>query len=176
MGEPRFALVIPLAMLAGATVPFHVLPHFSSRDLFFGVTVPVSVPDSTEGRAALRRYRTLIWSVGLVMMGLLLITGPALRQGVFVAGMLLQMVVPFVAFVAFVAFARAHREVMPHSISQATIREADLTPRDGVPGGPLAQLGPFVILSAATSYLAAHWDQVPERFPIHWDLAGQPSG
>lgn len=35
---------------------------------------------------------------------------------------------------------------------------------------------PFLILLAAGLYLNAHWADVPERFPIHWGIDGQPNG
>ena len=42
--------------------------------------------------------------------------------------------------------------------------------------GLLAGLGPFVILGIVAAHLAAIWDTIPTRFPIHWGFDGQPNG
>jgi uncharacterized membrane protein len=39
-----------------------------------------------------------------------------------------------------------------------------------------AALGPFLILAAAAAWLAAHWPQIPPRFPVHWNAAGEVNG
>ncbi|HXO45252.1 MAG TPA: DUF5808 domain-containing protein [Candidatus Cybelea sp.] len=38
------------------------------------------------------------------------------------------------------------------------------------------QLGPFVILLATACYIQAHWNQIPDRFPVHWGINGMPDG
>lgn len=40
----------------------------------------------------------------------------------------------------------------------------------------IGQLGPFLTLLAAAAYVAFNWEDVPARFPTHWDLAGKPNG
>jgi len=40
----------------------------------------------------------------------------------------------------------------------------------------ILQLGPFAILLATAGYLQARWDQIPDRFPIHWGIGGVPNG
>jgi len=77
---------------------------------------------------------------------------------------------------AFVAFARAGHTVRPHAASPATIREAEIGPRPALPGGFFGQLGPFLILFAAAAYVGLHWEDIPARFPTHWNLAGKPDG
>jgi uncharacterized membrane protein len=77
---------------------------------------------------------------------------------------------------ASVAFARAWNSVRPHAVMPTTIREAAIGPRERLPGGILAQLGPFLILLASTAYVALNWDDVPARFPTHWNLAGKADG
>ncbi|HET9783601.1 MAG TPA: DUF5808 domain-containing protein, partial [Terriglobales bacterium] len=39
-----------------------------------------------------------------------------------------------------------------------------------------AALGPFAILATAAAWLAAHWPQIPPRFPVHWNAAGAANG
>jgi uncharacterized membrane protein len=75
-----------------------------------------------------------------------------------------------------VAFWNARRRVLPRAVAPAAIREADVGPRPGLPGGLAGQLGPFLILLAAAAYVALNWEDVPARFPTHWNLAGSPNG
>ena len=77
---------------------------------------------------------------------------------------------------ASVAFVNARRKVRPHAAAPATVREAALGPRPGLPGGFIVQSGPFLILFGAAAYLGFHWEDVPARFPTHWNLAGRPDG
>jgi uncharacterized membrane protein len=37
-------------------------------------------------------------------------------------------------------------------------------------------LCPFLILFAAAAYVGVHWEDVPARFPTHWNLSGKPDG
>jgi len=40
----------------------------------------------------------------------------------------------------------------------------------------LLALGPFAIPIAAALYLRARWNEIPERFPVHWGMHGKPDG
>lgn len=65
----------------------------------------------------------------------------------------------------------------PYAARPSTLREASLEPQaNGFPGGWPLQAGPFGILLAAALYLHAHWNYIPERFPIHWDFQGRVNG
>ena len=77
---------------------------------------------------------------------------------------------------ASVAFLNARRKVRPHAVAPSAVREAAIGPRPGLPGGLIAQLGPFLILFGAAAYVGVHWEDVPARFPTHWNLAGKPDG
>ena len=88
-----------------------------------------------------------------------------------VVGAIWLAVGPLIAFIA------AHKRVQPHAVVGATVREAVLENRaTRLPGGWIAQLGPFAILLAAAVYLYLHWDEIPARFPVHWGIDGQPNG
>jgi len=54
------------------------------------------------------------------------------------------------------------------------VREASLE-RDesGLPGGPFAQLLPFLLLLSGAIWLYLNWDGVPPRVPMHWNARGQ---
>ncbi len=44
------------------------------------------------------------------------------------------------------------------------------------PGLLSLQLGPFAILLLTAGYIQAHWNQIPDRFPVHWGINGMPNG
>jgi uncharacterized membrane protein len=57
------------------------------------------------------------------------------------------------------------------------VRVASLAPRPAhLPGGWIGQAGPFVILFAMALWLRAHWSEIPDRFPVHWDGYGNANG
>jgi len=75
------------------------------------------------------------------------------------------------------AYSAARRAVQPHHAEPSTEREAALEPRRvPMPGGWAGQSGPFLILALAAAWIWLHWDAIPNRFPIHWDLVGHPNG
>lgn len=148
-------------------VSSQLAPTLTRRDIFFGVTVPAGFRDGPVARSVSRRYATEIWLLAIVA-GVLVGTSPM----PFVSGpMLLAQTLG-----AFVAFVGAAGTVRPYAVTPATTREAELGPRSRLPGGLLGQLGPFLILLAAAAYVAFNWEDVPARFPTHWNLAGKPNG
>ena len=40
----------------------------------------------------------------------------------------------------------------------------------------LLYAGPFLIMIAGAAYLGLHWNQIPDRFPIHWGAHGVVNG
>lgn len=50
------------------------------------------------------------------------------------------------------------------------------SPPSDLPHLRLAALGPFVILAVAAWRLAAHWSDIPTRFPVHWSAGGVANG
>jgi uncharacterized membrane protein len=154
-----------LGYIALVAVSAHLAPHLSRRDIFFGVTVSAGFHDRPLARTVSRRYAAEVWLLALVA-ATLVATSP---MPVVSGGMLLAQTAG-----AAVAFVRARDAVRPHGTVPATIREAEIGPRPGLPGGLAAQLGPFVILLASAIYVGLHWEDVPARFPTHWNLSGKP--
>jgi uncharacterized membrane protein len=156
-----------LGFIALVAVSMHLAPQLTRRDVFFGVTVPVGFRDGPVARFVARRYAVEIWGLATIAAAIA-VTSPM----PFVSGSVLLVQ----TFGASFAFARAWSSVRRHAVVPAMVREAALTRRERLPGGVLAQAGPFLILCAAAVYVALNWEYVPERFPTHWNLAGKPDG
>lgn len=150
---------------------FHAMPAWSRRDLFFAVSVR---PDfrSTDAAAGIRlRYRIGVWIASAAAVGIQLATPFPSEIANLLAPVFLQL------FGGGAAWARARSQVMPFAVQLSTVRAADLSPRSNDwPGGWPIVFGPLVILAATSMLLWQNWDQIPERFPIHWDIHGKPNG
>jgi uncharacterized membrane protein len=150
---------------------FWMLPLWERPGLYFSVTVQPEFRTSSEGQPILRRYRIL--AMVLIAVGWVLIVagGSPRRWPLLIIG------IAWLGFGPLIAFQIAREAVMPHAARPVLVREAALAPRAAhLPGGWLLQAGPFAILGATAIYLHAHWDQIPEIFPVHWGIDGQPNG
>ncbi len=149
-----------------------VMPSLTRPDLFFGVTVQPWLRTTPEGRGAVRRYRLWIAVNTLIALAIGFALYKVAIQLAAIAATAWQIVG------GYAAYAGARRWVMPHSTAPSTVREAEIAPRGGtvVPAGGILYLGPVVLLAAAGVHLQTHWDSLPERFPIHWGIDGQPNG
>ena len=145
----------------------HLAPQLTRRDIFFGVTVSPDFRGDAVARSVARRYAMEIWFLAVAAAALVATSPVPVVSG----PMLLAQTMG-----AVVAFLKARDAVRPHAVAPATIREAEIGPRPALPGGLIGQLGPFLILFAAAAYVGVHWDDVPPRFPTHWNLAGKPDG
>ncbi len=146
------------------------LPHWSQRGLFFGVTVGADFAPTAEARAILRSYRTAVVVSGVFAL--------VMAAGGVGHPFWLPVAAPFVATAGMlVGYLRAHHAALAHTTAPATVREASLrVRRERLPGSPLGQSLPFLILAAAIAYTALHWDELPQRIPIHFDAQGVPNG
>ncbi len=172
--NPHSAIITAgfVALLAAMVAAiFHMLPQWTRPDIYFAVTVSPPFRTTPEGRRILRNYRLQVWICTLGSFALIFLAMAPERIYFLVAGEILLIAGSFTAFIW------ARHKVLPHYQAPTTVREAALEPRPAhLPGGWLAQLGPFAILMAAAFWLRAHWDQIPMRFPVHWDINGNPNG
>jgi uncharacterized membrane protein len=149
---------------------FHFLPQLTRTDLFFAVTVEPAFHKSSEARRVVRQFRAAVWIEFLAAVAMVLV------GAVFNLVFLLIVAIFWQIAGAFVAFLRARKQVLPHAVTATVNREAALVPRSAGVAYWFLQLGPFAILAARAAYLRANWQQIPERFPVHWGLDGQPNG
>jgi len=157
-------IVLLLAML------LHWLPTWRQRGLWFSVTVAPGFDATPEAQAALRSYRTAVWSLSLVAMGCVVagarLAAPALPE----VGVLCQ------AIGASVAFAVMRRRILPFGVRAFGVRSAAIsTDHEGLPGGATSVIVPLGMLAATTLYLHANWLRLPERVPVHWGIDGTPN-
>jgi uncharacterized membrane protein len=168
------ALFFPMfetALVFGLALLMHFLPLCTRPDVFFAVTVEPSFRRTPEAARILRRYRIEVWFHAFVATGVIMIVN---LSG---AAVLLPVGVWYILLGATAALVRARALVLPHAVSPSPVREATLTPRrPGLPGGPVALIGPFAIIASAAVVLAVRWDRLPNRFPVHWNAALQPDG
>lgn len=150
---------------------FWALPLWSRHGTFFSVTVVPGFRDSPEAARILRGYRIEILVHLAIAFALILIGGQRHQVVFLVFGVLWLTVGPLVAI------SRGHARAMPHAVAHSTIREASLVPRRAkLPGGWLLQATPYAMLLLAGAYVSAHWDQIPQNFPVHWGIDGRPNG
>jgi uncharacterized membrane protein len=160
-----FLLVVMMGALCIA------LPRFSRPDIYFGITVDPAFRYSEAGRSIGRRYalHATAWTAAaiVIVVASALLHAPAFSGAAF----------GVVTIGSIAALVVANRHTRPHAASPSPVREAPLVVReDRLPGGWIASLLPYLILAASGVYLNLHWDEIPERFPIHWGIDGQPNG
>lgn len=149
---------------------FHMIPQWTRPDIYFSVTVPPAFRTTPEARRILRSYRIRVWLATLVSFSAIFVAAKPALAFFALLGVTVLVAGSFAALLA------ARKKVMPHCVAPSTVRVASLAPRPThLPGGWLAQAGPFAILFAMGLWLRVHWDQIPERFPVHWDLYGIPN-
>jgi len=174
MSTPSFLLpsLIMVLMIGLLVTVSYVMPRLTRPDIYFAVTIAPDFRDSAEGRAILGRYRVEVLIYGIIAIAVALspLWIPQLSSDtLIVVGLLLQPVGGFIAYY------RARQRVRPHAVVPATVREAALTPHEvRLPGGWTVQIGPFALLAAVGVWLGLHWTEIPDRFPIHWGMNGQP--
>lgn len=143
------------------------MPHLTRRDLFFGVTVPGAFRSTGDARRILLRYRILV--VGATLLSLAVAAWAALQSVPWAAE-----IAPAVLLICMAPFYLvAHKASMAFRVASSGLREASLgRRRESLPGGLVLQSLPILALIAATGWTLVHWDRLPVRLPIRYDLRG----
>jgi uncharacterized membrane protein len=159
---------LPLALVA---IIFQFLPLLTRRGIFFSATVDPEFPQSADGRRLLRSYRlqAALWTLIAIALGLVL--APQHPEYAALAPALLLVMGISVSY--WMKFREVHERYGEH---RPEIRRAELSPRtSGEAFSAWLWLPPFLALAAIGVYLQAHWNLLPERFPVHWGVDGQPN-
>ena len=145
-----------------------LLPNLTPSQMYFGIRTGAAFRGTEFGRRVRRQYRlqVLAWLALSAVLMMAESSGSELPAAI---GSML----PFVG--AAVAFVRAYRQVRPHAQPLPAIREADLSPRTpDLPRWSWLALPPFAVPLAIMLYVRAHWDEIPARFPSHFNGEGRP--
>lgn len=158
-------------MTAGLAVLVVFYPKLSQRDVYFGVTVAPDFRGSKEARKVLTLYVSIVLVFGVAAVLMALFGTPEGRQPMMVLA-------PFLVVIGAVAgYVSGHRMTAPHRTAPTAVRRAALARRrEGLPGGLLAQAGPFLLLVMASAWMILDWHRLPARLPIHWGEDGLPNG
>jgi uncharacterized membrane protein len=154
-----------VAMLLQAVIML-VLPYLSPRPIFFGVRTGSDFRRSEQGRKICTQYwvQVLMWAA--VSLALLLGIG-GIRDTALGLAALLPIVMSLAAFV------RAYFQARPYVLQEPAVREAELAPQQGLPRWSWLALPPFLFPFAAMQYLRVHWDEIPARYPVHFNAHGE---
>ncbi len=141
------------------------MPRLAPRGMLFGVPVPAGFRKTETGRAVLRCYEIWIWIPTLAgMLGLVLIRTEAFQSAEFL----------FLIAAGMADFAVQNRKLRPFAVAPSLVRETSLEPAERLPWFTWLGILPFVFLAGVALYVHAHWDQIPERYPVHFGLTGNP--
>ena len=164
------AALFPWASIAVGAL---MIPRLTRPDLFFAVTVKRSFRDSPPGVEIRRQYTAYV--LGTTLVALLPLICFALPRFWVLLGVLGPCAIELAGWLA--AFLLARHRTLPYHAEPTAEREVQLTPRPAsLPGGWLAQAGPFAILVVTCLSLVVKWPAIPSRIPIHWGLGGAPDG
>jgi uncharacterized membrane protein len=143
-----------------------MVPRWTRKDVFFGVTVPVEFPSSPEAMRILRAYR---WRAGaLSAVALALAIGGAVMRLPWAA----PAAILLAAVALFVGYATAHASAREHRAEEVRRRSVTLTPAPA-PLPPLLHAIPFLMLAATGVVLALNASALPQQIPVHWDARGE---
>jgi uncharacterized membrane protein len=159
---------IAIALLIGALQ--YAMPQLTRRDIFFSVTVAPDFRATPQAREILAGYRRGIVIVIALTLGLLIAAAHLGAELECAALLMLQLVADGAFFVV------AYRKTLAHASAPSPAREASLAAPVQMPGLTPLLFGPYVMLAAAVLLTRAHWSEIPDPMPVHWDIAGNPNG
>ena len=160
-----FLAAVPCLCALGV---LHALPLLPARSRLFGVHVAPEIRFGPAGARLLRRYQLYLL--------------PFTALAALIAMIFPRRVPWIVAAIAAASFAsvglviRYHAAALRFALPMPSLREAPLRGNSGIVRRLAWFAPPFALLAAAALYLAAHWDRIPETFPIRFAANGQPNG
>ena len=145
---------------------FHMLPVWQRRGIFFGLTMRPDFYETAAYDKLLNKYRLLNPGVTLVLLvcAVTFFAGSPNTIAVF-------SVVQVMAQLGLIVWAR--NQATPWSGQQTAVHRTSLRAEQvQMPGGWIAYVLPLLLFVGAAWYLNAHWDDIPLRFPVHYDIKG----
>lgn len=153
-----------------AAILFQYMPLITRRGIFFSATVDPDFPRSEAGRRVLRSYRlqSVLWAIAACVLAALV--APVSPKYIAFAPMLMAAGTVFSYYLKFREVHARYGKRTPE------VRFAELSQQPPKTFSLWLCVPPFVWLAGVAFYLQAHWDQMPERFPVHWGANGLPNG
>lgn len=162
-----------ITVLMGAT--FLVTPALARPTLPLGVSVPADRVEDPAVRRALRAYRRAVLAVTAVALLLTAVLAPAAPEVAVLVPVLLVTAGGMAVFVG------ARRPLMATKAAEEWLAgkpvrmSAAVTAGDDEARVPVGwYVASVVLLGAATVVGALRYGDLPDRVPVHWDLAGSP--
>jgi uncharacterized membrane protein len=166
--EVAVMLILPLVLVA---VILQFLPLITRQGIFFSATVDPEFPRSADGRRLLRSYRwqAALWAIIATGLAILLLPHEPAYS------VLLPMFLIIIG--SSLSYWRKFREIHErYGQRRPEIRQAELSVNPThAKFNAWVWIPPFVALALTALYLQLHWNQLPERFPVHWGADGQPN-
>jgi uncharacterized membrane protein len=156
-----------LVVLAMSSLEY-LMPELSRPGIAFSITVTEEFRRSEAHSKIVRRYRrgiALSALAGLfVAMG-----GVAQLDGWSGPG---AFTIQYVIFL--VSFAMARSATAKYRVAPDPVREAEFTRREPPIMLALLVIAPLIAMCAALAWTYANWQLIPDPYPVHWGLNGQP--
>ena len=168
--NPVYSRAVEMAVTGLVGLLMLMMPRMSKRGLLFGVVVGDGFRDRVEAREAIAAYQ---WTVGGALFAsiVVLFFAPA-PELAWARAISVSVIIgaPMVAHAWQFRRLRRYAVIVPQT-SELEVSQAP----DAMPDWIWLNAVPLLVLACVAAYSSAHWAQIPERFPTHWGLDGQPN-
>jgi uncharacterized membrane protein len=167
----RPELLTMLPVLALTLVALDHFPRRVRRGVYFGVTTGSEFASSDEGRALASKYSRWVWLGALCAVLVLFAAYQFEMPALFAAAIVAPM--PFVV----AGWVKAWHAASAHAIQPKSAGTAAVADQGSeFPVGLVLLALALLILAGSGLYLWSRWEQIPERFAIHYGADGAPNG
>lgn len=143
-------------------------PYVKRGGIFFGVRTGPDFPRSAEAHTALRRYRISMTAVGIAASAFLLYFG----MGDIRPQLGAMQATALAAILLFAAeYRRMRRFAAPPEAASVRVIELS-TASDRLPLVGWLSIIPLLWMIGVVLYMAGQWEQIPARYPVHWNIHG----
>ena len=149
---------------------FHMLPVWQRRGIFFGLTVRPDFYEQAVYDNLLTKYRLLNAGATMVLLicAITFVAGSPNTIAVF-------SVVQLIAQMGLIVWTR--KQATPWSGQQTAVHRTSLRAEQvQMPGGWITFVLPLLLFAGTAWYLNTHWDDIPLRFPVHYNIKGEANG
>ncbi|MEO8129578.1 MAG: DUF5808 domain-containing protein [Bryobacteraceae bacterium] len=160
----------PALMILLLGLLWYRMPQLTRPGIFFSVTVDPGFRETPEGLAIRRTYNTRIGIQTAVALAVAIAAALLSNQALYAVAIGWESLAPLIAMKS------AHERTLPFAVVPSRVLEVDLSPHtESLPGGMIAFVIPFALLAACAAILHWNWDQIPQNFPVHWGIDGNPN-